>query len=122
VNAYIYWNMILAAGGESTWGWKQNSMITVDPQRGTFTRQPEFYVMKHLSHYVQPGATVLGVCGDWSGNALAFENPDGERVLLAHNPLGETRELAFGGEGGGLRIEMPPMSFHTLVVPAEKTE
>ncbi len=118
VNAYIYWNMILAAGGESTWGWKQNSMITVDPQRGTFTRQPEFYVMKHLSHYVQPGATVMGVCGDWSGNALAFENPDGERVLLAHNPLSETRELTFGSEGGGLRIEMPPMSFHTLVVPA----
>jgi len=117
VNAYIYWNMVLQEGGDSTWGWKQNSMLTVDPVRRTCTRRPEFYVMKHLSRYVLPGATVLGVSGDWSGNALAFENPDGELVLLVHNPLDETRELAFAAGAAGVRIDMPPMSFHTLVVP-----
>ena len=28
---YTYWNMVLDKGGASTFGWEQNSMVTVDP-------------------------------------------------------------------------------------------
>jgi glucosylceramidase len=52
VSAYVYWNMILAPGGRSTWGWPQNAMITVDPATGRVTLNPEFYVMKHLTRFV----------------------------------------------------------------------
>ncbi|HMA99771.1 MAG TPA: glycosyl hydrolase, partial [Spirochaetota bacterium] len=27
--AYVYWNMVLPQGGESTWGWHQNAMINI---------------------------------------------------------------------------------------------
>lgn len=53
-NAYVYWNMVLANGGKSTWGWPQNSMVSVDLKSGAVTRNPEFYVMKHLSAFVRP--------------------------------------------------------------------
>jgi len=40
VNGYVYWNMVLPPDGCSTWGWRQNAMITVDPWAGHFT--PDF--------------------------------------------------------------------------------
>jgi glucosylceramidase len=45
--AYVYWNMILPPGGESTWGWKQNTLVTVDGATGAVTYNPEFHVMRH---------------------------------------------------------------------------
>lgn len=42
VNGCVYWNMILEPGGESTWGWKQNSMITKNPDSGKVVYNPEF--------------------------------------------------------------------------------
>ncbi|MBT1166907.1 hypothetical protein [Bifidobacterium simiarum] len=62
---YTYWNMVLA-GTESTWGWHQNSLFSVDTEAKTFTRNPEYYVLRHYSHFVRPGARVLEVEGRFS--------------------------------------------------------
>jgi len=56
VNGFVYWNMVLPAGGRSTWSWTQNSMITVDTTQQTVTYNRELYVMKHLAHFVAPGS------------------------------------------------------------------
>ena len=56
VESYAYWNMVLPKGGVSTWGWEQNSMITIDPSTKEVIYEPEFYVMKHISHFIKPGA------------------------------------------------------------------
>ena len=114
VSAYIYWNMILAPGGRSTWGWKQNAMITVDPATGKVTLNPEFYVMKHVTRFVDPGAVRLGLAGEWTGNAVAFRNPNGRRVVVAHNPFATPAALAIAG---GCRATLPPHSFNTFVLP-----
>lgn len=53
-SAYLYWNISLLDGGVSRWGWKQNSLITVNAKNKTYKWNPEFYLMKHFSHYVQP--------------------------------------------------------------------
>ncbi|MBL4561404.1 MAG: hypothetical protein JKX79_10520, partial [Labilibaculum sp.] len=58
-NAYLYWNTSLLKGGISRWGWKQNSLISVDVENKTYTWNPEFYLMKHFSHYILPGAALL---------------------------------------------------------------
>lgn len=84
VTAYVYWNMALEDGGESTWGWHQNSLVTV--KDGKAILNPEFYLMKHFAHFVHPGAKVLRTKGSMSPNCLAFENPDGERVAVLMNP------------------------------------
>jgi len=113
VGAYIYWNMILQPGGPSTWGWNQNSMVCIDPKKRKATWNPEFYVMKHFSHFVDPGATRLGLCGEWTGNALAFENPDGTTALVVHNPFHRSQTLGFGA---GFSAKLPPGSINTFVL------
>lgn len=115
-NSYIYWNMVLEPQGKSTWGWNQNSMITVDPKTSEVTFNPEFYVMKHFSHFVRKGAVRLGIKGHWSGTSLAFENPDGEIVVIVANGLERKRIMTVKAKAKEFSIELKPLSFNTLVL------
>ncbi len=118
VEAYAYWNMVLPCGGESTWGWKQNTMVSVDMERRECIWNPEFYVMKHFAAYVNPGSVVLELEGHWSGNALAFRKPDGRVVYVLHNPF-ETPVSISVGEGAEVRAyTLAPQSINTIVQAA----
>ena len=88
VSAYFYWNISLVKGGISRWGWAQNSLVTVDPEAQTFKYNYEYYLMKHLSGFVRPGARRLQTMS-WSGyeNLLAFSNPDKSVVVMMQNDL-----------------------------------
>lgn len=114
-NAYIYWNMILQPGGLSTWGWRQNAMITVDPVAQTVTFNPEFYVMKHFSNFIAPGAARLGLHGSWTGNAVAFANPDGGKVVVVANPFADARAMTLEANGTRVTMTLPGYSFNTLL-------
>ncbi len=114
-NAFVYWNMVLPPGGRSTWGWKQNSMITVDPATRAVTYNPEFYVVKHMSRYVDPGAATCELRGPWTGNAFAFQNPSGRVVIVLCNPLEEAAKVTVAAAGNSLRCALPPRSFNTIM-------
>ena len=117
---YDYWNLVTPLGGLSTWGWPQNSLISVDPRSGTFTYNPDYYVLKHLSHFVHPGARRIGT-SSISGydNLLAFQNPDGKLVVIIQNELGRPMpvHLAMGGfNGPTYRADLPADSFNTIAI------
>jgi glucosylceramidase len=114
VNGFVYWNMVLPPGGKSTWGWSQNSMITVDNTQ-KITYNPEFYVMKHLSHFVAPGSVRRDLQGPWSGNALAFQTPDHSTVVVCENPFKEPIEVVLEVEGDRYSICVDACSFNTIV-------
>jgi glucosylceramidase len=116
VDAYVYWNMVLPAGGVSTWGWAQNSMINIDKDSGRVMYNPEFHLMKHFGHFVKPGAQVVGLSGPWSGNALAFENPDRKLVVVVNNPFGEERRLVLNAKNRRVACDLPVRSFNTFVL------
>lgn len=118
-NSYLYWNMVLEPGGDSTWGWNQNSMITVDPSTGGVFYNPEFYVMKHFSHFIKPGAVRLGTKGHLTGNSLAFRNSDGSVVMVVNNGLKKDREVTLKGMGKEYTVNLKPYSFNTFVIPSE---
>lgn len=115
-NAYIYWNMVLKPKGRSTWGWEQNSMITVDPETEHTIYNPEYYVMKHFSHFVKPGAVRIETTGSWTGNSTAFLNPDGTKVVVIANPLKEIRELTIEQNGETYSFALEAESFNTIVI------
>lgn len=115
VAGYVYWNMVLEEGGRSTWGWRQNSMVVVDRATGRVTYTPEFYVMKHLGHFVEPDSVVLGLKGPLASNSLCFERPNGDLVLLTHNPFDTPRELCFEAHGACHATTLPPRSISTLI-------
>lgn len=116
-DAYCYWNMVLESGGMSSWGWLQNSMISVDPSDGSVALNPEYYVMKHFSRFVPRGSRRLRTGGAWTGSSVAFERPDGSIALVVGNLQGRERGLSLvvpGGKRETLAIE--PMSINTLVL------
>ncbi len=115
VNGYVYWNMVLPPGGRSTWGWTQNSMITVDATQQNVTYNPEFYVMKHLAHFVAPGSVRLDVQGPWSGNALAFHTPERSTVVVCANPFSEQVEVVIAVAGERFILRLDAHSLNTVV-------
>ncbi|MBE6579220.1 MAG: glycosyl hydrolase [Ruminococcaceae bacterium] len=107
--ANVYWNMALPKDGVSSWGWKQNSLVSVTEEGYVFN--PEFYVMKHFAHFVKPGAVLLQVSGEMSSNTTVFRNPDGTTAAVVANPFPFEKVVTIGGENRSLK----PRSFNTFV-------
>jgi glucosylceramidase len=112
-SAYMYWNLALPSGGQSRWGWRQNSLVSVDTLTGAWHYNPDYYVFKHLSHFVQPGARMLVVDGTLK-EALAFRNPDGSVVVVAANLENIPRRLSLRIGRRRFSAVLPPSSIHTF--------
>jgi glucosylceramidase len=115
VHAYMYWNVSLEAGGISHWGWRQNSLVTVDPAAKTFKWNHEYHLLKHLSHFVQPGATRVETEGT-ADDALAFRNRDGGVVVVARNARLYPQPVTVAAGGATLSVTLEPDSYSTLAL------
>ena len=113
VQGYFYWNTSLLEGGISTWMWRQNSLVTVDKESKTFRYTPEYYVLKHASHFVKPGAKVLELQGTYD-DALAFLNPDGYIVLILANQENASKTVSI--DGVKQTFTLPANSLNTILL------
>lgn len=107
--ANVYWNMALADGGLSTWGWRQNSLLSIHD--GAYERNPEYYCVKHFSHFVDKGAVMLKTQGPHSTCSAVFKNPDGSTVAVIANPYKKEKLLTICDKS----FLLEPMSFNTIV-------
>ena len=116
-NAYQYWNLSLERGGVSRWGWSQNSLVVVDAEAGQFEYTHEYYVLKHVSHFVQPGARLVPTLS-YAGyeNQLAFRNPDGSLVVVMQNDTSEAMPVSILVGDEVVTPVLPADSFNTFVV------
>ncbi|MDR1408303.1 MAG: beta-glycosidase [Tannerella sp.] len=115
ISSYMYWNISLHIdAADNRWKWPQNSLISVDVRNKTFRYNPEYYLMKHLSHFVKPGARRLATEG--SENVLAFVNPDGAVIILTANA--EMRAQTFKIKAGGrlFTVTVDPQSINTFTL------
>jgi glucosylceramidase len=108
LTGYNSWNMVLDKGGkgiDNTRVWAQNALLVVDG--GQLTPTPAYYVFRHLSQFVSPGAQRIDATG---GDAVAFKNPDGSLVAVLYNSGaaddnysvsigGKVRKFAMPGSG-----------------------
>jgi glucosylceramidase len=91
----------------------------VDTKSGTWRRNHEYWLLRHLSQYVQPGAhrvpadSFLGY-----ENQLAFRNPDGSVVIVVQNEMTDPLAINYDLGSWQLALSLPADSFNTLVVPA----
>ncbi|RKR08951.1 glucosylceramidase [Flavobacterium sp. 90] len=134
-NAYLYWNTSLLKGGVSRWGWKQNSLLSIDASNKTYKWNNEYYLMKHLSHFVKPGSRMLetsstavvnhrnDVLGFWKGdlmsnkeNLLAFKNSDGSIVVVVYNESSSLKKLNIKINNTVISPELEPKSFNTFLI------
>lgn len=82
---YLQWNMVLNETGMSSWGWKQNTMITVDTFNKTYQINPQYWAVRHFTQFVKPQAKRVS-CKTKDGiQSLAFKNPNGNIVLILSN-------------------------------------
>jgi glucosylceramidase len=116
-NAYQYWNLSLERGGVSRWGWSQNSLVVVDPEAGSFEYTHEYYVLKHVSHFVQPGARLVPTLS-YAGyeNQVAFRNPDGSLVVVMQNDTSEKMPVSILVGDQVVSPVLPADSLSTFVV------
>ena len=115
VSVYEYWNTSLLEGGVSRWGWAQNSLVTVNETDRTFKYTPEYYVLKHASHYVMPGAVRI-VLEDSYPDALCFRNPDKSIIVLAANKSETPKEVGISLGGKTHVVTLPAESVNTIVL------
>ncbi|MBC7889655.1 MAG: glycoside hydrolase family 30 protein [Ferruginibacter sp.] len=117
-NAYMYWNTSLKKGGISTWGWKQNSLISVDTANKTFQYNFEYYLMKQVSHYVNAGAKRLQTSGG-DANLLAFMNTDKSIVIICYNESKKDETLRIKVGNNLINPIVKAESFNTFIVEAK---
>jgi glucosylceramidase len=114
-SAYMYWNIALAPGGASHWGWHQNSLLSVDPQNAEPAWNPDYSVLKHVSHFVRPGSRVLATSGA-DQTLLAFRTPERRTVAVIRNdkPVPASTVLQVGTRR--YRAQLPADSFNSLLL------
>jgi glucosylceramidase len=113
VTSYSAWNMVLDKDGKNsdmTRPWPQNALLIVDKSARTLTVTPAYYVFRHVSQFVDPGAKRVQTTG---GDALAFKNPDGSLVAAIYNSAAARRmTVAIGGKR--VQFDMPANGFATV--------
>lgn len=115
---YFIWNFILADQGQSTWGWKQNALVQVRSANQTYRYTPEYYAVKHFSHFVEPGSMMIGFkpFDEASGTqAIVFLRPDRKRVVICGNTKNEAQDLTVQLGKRCLNLTLQPHSFNTFV-------
>jgi len=114
VNVYSAWNMVLDTIGknlDSMQPWPQNALLTVDTTAKTLIATPVYFVFRHASQYVDPGAQVLGTTG---GDALAFKNPDGTTVVVIYNSGAAKTTFTVALAGTRVQFAMPGNGWATV--------
>ena len=112
VNSYVAWNMVLDTVGKSLDGWPQNALLVVDRATQELVVTPAYYVFRHYSQYIAPGATRIGITG--SNDALAFKNPDGSIVTEVYNGGDSSKTTTVGVGGAMYQFDVPAHGWATL--------
>jgi glucosylceramidase len=114
VNSYNAWNMVLDTQGKSLGNWPQNALLVVDRSAKTLTPTAAYYVFRHFSQYITPGATRIGTSG--SNDAVAFKNPDGSVITEVYNKGDAAKAMTVGIGTALYQFEVPAHGWATLRV------
>jgi glucosylceramidase len=118
----VNWNLALdPSGGPHLGGCATcTGIVTVGPG-DTVTPNAEYYALGQLSRFVQPGAvriasTSFGTTG-WNGQIMdvAFVNPGGSTVLVAHNENDNPQSFSVSENGQSFDYALPGDSLATFV-------
>ncbi len=121
VTVYELWNMVLDPWGrsiDSKRPWPQNSAITVSPETREVRYTPMFGAIGSFARFVRPGSRMVETEGAFA-NALAFTEADGRAIVVLHNPKTVRTDIRVRIRGAVYLVEMPPLSFTTVVASGE---
>lgn len=109
VENYAYWNIFLDKRQESGWGWKQNSLITIDAENEKVIYNPDFKVISLISKTLQPGDIRCANFISSGDPIISVLSPNGNlKVLIQNN---SKKDIKF-------RLSISEQEFHYLELPA----
>lgn len=114
--SYFFWNMVLDESGLSRWNWRQNSLLTIDRKSQSIVYNPEFYAMRHFSAVVLPGAHRIALGGGPFKGEVAFQNPDGSKVLVFVNDADQMVSVTLAVEAKSFQLDVPGQSMNTVIL------
>jgi glucosylceramidase len=116
----LLWNLALDQRGGPHFGNCGSACNgVVEIAGGTYSRNAEYYVLGHVSRFVRRGAVRIESTARGAGGLLsvAFQNPDGSRVLLVHNSAGGGQPFSVVESGRSFAIDLPAGAVATLTWP-----
>jgi glucosylceramidase len=116
VSSYSAWNMVLDTQGKNLdvqRPWPQNALLVVDRAGKQLIQTPTYFVFRHLSYFVDPGAFRVDVTG---GDALAFKNPDGSTAVVLFNSGNATKNEVVSLAGKTVSAAVPARGWATVYV------
>ncbi len=120
VNEYMLWNMVLDEKGVNTNPnpWPQNAPIIVNSVTNEVVYTPMYYVFRHFSAYIHGGARRIKTEGNY-GDKIAFQNTDGENVLVVKNNSDMYLDVAINFNGRKVKPTVPPHSVNTFRIAGD---
>lgn len=114
----VLWNLALDEQAGPHLGGCGNcrAVVTINSRTRAVTRNVEYYVLGHVSRFVRPGAHAIHSSGGPAGlKFVAFGNPDGSLVLLAHNSTRSELPVSVNAGTGSFRFTAPAGEVMTFV-------
>ncbi|RKD90907.1 glycoside hydrolase family 30 protein [Mangrovibacterium diazotrophicum] len=115
---YTFWNAILADDGVSGWGWKQNALIRVDSEAKTATYTPEYFAVKHYTHFLSSGSRIMAFKKGKEDKmpVMVVKNPQGQYVVFAGNFNEESKSMTVKLGARFLEVSLKAHSLNTFEV------
>ncbi len=89
-------------------------MVIINRETKAVTYTDEYYLMKHLSHYMTTGAKLLAT--NVEKDCLAFDLGDGRILVHLVNKEEAAKTTSFSVNGKGCEVTMQPKSINTFVL------
>lgn len=104
-NSVLLWNLALDenAGPQNGGCGNCRGVVTIDSQTGAVTYNEEYYILGHVTRFVDAGAVRID-SGENQPENVAFLNPDGSLVLIVHSTTYATFDVEWSGQHFTYRI------------------
>ncbi len=121
--ASVDWNMVVDGDGgpyhDRERGCK--AQIVVDPKNDTVSIEPTYYSVAHFSRFIKRGAVRIGSSTFSEAiKAVAFQNPDGEIILVVLNCAQTAQKVFLRLKEGTAAMPLPEKSLSTYVIQTEQ--
>ena len=101
-NSFIYWNIALDENdGPQNGGCDDcRGVVTIYQSTGAVEYNEEYYILGHLSKFVDPGSHRIDSTNYTTGQPenVAFQNPDGSIALIVHSTAATTFDVQWGDQ------------------------
>lgn len=114
-DTFTYWNMILNQDQISTWGWNQNSLVTINEETSEITYNPDYYIMELTAKCITKNSKrIVYSCMEKPG--IATKNEDGSITFMVSNFLDEPKTGKLTVDFKEMDIALEPMSITAFKV------